>query len=101
MDDGEMYIKDFIGEAKYTDPQTRQLKKSSGILHFCTRSLFFESDNSTSTIGILRYPYKMFLCPPSPTSSQSMKVLTSKVIEIPLGKVPKPYLIHKAEAKED
>ncbi len=45
LEEGEQYIKDFIGTASFYCTVTQQMKEEKVVVHFCTRSIVVEVDN--------------------------------------------------------
>ena len=92
LDEGEIYIKDFIGIVQYVNPLTEQIDKCSGIIHIGSRSIIFEPEDFQKSIlkfhfrNIIDKPKILFL-----DNKEIIKILVNKIIEVPSGKSPQKY----------
>jgi factor associated with neutral sphingomyelinase activation len=92
LEEGEIYIKDFIGEVQCVNPITEQIDKSPGIIHIGSRSIIFEPDDSQKSI--LKFHFRNFIDKPKILfidKKEIIKIMVSKIIEVPYGKTPKSF----------
>mmetsp|Transcript_21956 Transcript_21956/g.21156 ORF Transcript_21956/g.21156 Transcript_21956/m.21156 type:complete len:100 (+) Transcript_21956:3-302(+) len=83
LEEGEQYIKDFIGTVRYHDTSTSQKKESPAIIHFCSRSLIIEIVGDVSQ-PLYKYLFKFFAHEPTLVSdSLPLQVSVVKLIEVP------------------
>ena len=76
--------------------RTLIFRRETATVHFSSRSLLLEVEGD-ALCPILKYPFRFADNPPllGKTSSsqvgESLVVEVSRIIEVPTGKVPKPY----------
>ena len=92
LDEGEMYIKDFSCIIQYIYPITNKIEQLKGIIHFCTRSIIFESDNEEFLITKFHFrnlkerPKIQYI-----NEKDMFKLKINKMILIPNKNVYEPY----------
>jgi factor associated with neutral sphingomyelinase activation len=92
LEEGEIYIKDFIGLVQCVNPLTEQIEKLPGIIHVGSRSIIFEPDDSSKSI--LKFHFRNFIDKPKILfieKKEIIKIMVNKIIEVPYGKTPRPF----------
>ena len=51
LDEGELYIKEFAAICQFIYPPSNEIHNLQGVIHFCSRSIIFEPDNSNFSIA--------------------------------------------------
>ena len=96
LEEGEIYIKDFIGIVQCVNPLTEQIDKSPGIIHIGSRSIIFDPDDIEKSI--LKFHFRNFIDKPKILfidKKEIIKIMVNKIIEIPYGKTPKSFQTHE------
>ena len=103
LDEGEMYIKEFVCKCKILNKSSETVEFLDGIMHICSRSILFEPDNHS--YPIVKFLYKYLNNQPTiieikehsenftttKATTKLMKMNLSKLVEIPKGKITKVY----------
>jgi len=92
LEEGEIYIKDFIGVVQCVNPNTGLIDKCPGTIHIGSRSIIFEPDDSQKSI--LKFHFQYFIDKPKIhliDMKENINILVNKIIEVPYGKTPQRY----------
>ena len=92
LEEGEIYIKDYIGNVQCVNPLTEQIDKSPGIIHIGSRSIIFEPDDHQKSI--LKFHFRNLIDKPKILfidKKEIIKIMVNKIIEVPYGKIPRSY----------
>ena len=91
LDEGEMYIKEFVGNCQFINPQTEQIEQLKGVIHFCTRSIMFEPDQKD--FHIVKFHFRNLTERPKIQIIDSKEMFKLKVNRMTLIKTPplEPY----------
>ena len=97
LDEGEMFIKDYVSIVSYYVPNINKVETISGILYLGSRSLIFEPDNSN--YSLVKFHFKEitnlpYLIPSKVEKNKSsLNFEINRIIEIPKGDFTEPYKI--------
>ena len=97
LDEGEMFIKDYVSIVTYYVPNINKVETISGILYLGSRSLIFEPDNSN--YSLVKFHFKEitnlpYLIPSKVEKNKSsLNFEINRIIEIPKGDFTEPYKI--------
>lgn len=58
LDEGELYIKEFVSICQFIYPPINEIQNLQGIIHFCSRSIIFEPDSPN--YSILKFHFRNF-----------------------------------------
>ena len=58
LDEGEMYIKEFVGLCNLLYPESNKIEELKGNVHFCSHSIIFEPDSHD--YSIVKFHFKYF-----------------------------------------
>ena len=98
LDEGEMFIKDFVAKIKYFEPTKKRIESLQGMLYLGSRSLIFEPDDVS--FSLVKFKFKEmaslpFIIPSSNSEKPStLNFELKRIIEIP-GNFTEAYKIHQ------
>ena len=104
LDEGEMFIKDFVATLKYWEPTSKKKQTIQGMLYLGSRSLIFEPDDVS--FSLVKFKFKEmsslpFIIPSSSSeASSTLNFELNRIIEIP-GNFTEPYKIHKLSSENN
>ena len=97
LDEGEMFIKDFVANVNYYIESLNERHELKGIIYIGSRSVIFEPDDNKYSLvkfnfkEMLTIPY---IIPNKDDSKTSLNFEIKRIIEIPKGDFTEPYILH-------
>ena len=97
LDEGEMFIKDFVANVNYYIESLNERHELKGIIYIGSRSVIFEPDDNKYSLvkfnfkEMLTIPY---IIPNKDNSKTSLNFEIKRIIEIPKGDFTEPYILH-------
>ena len=105
LEEGEHYIQDFFGKARYFDINSNSYRTGEAVIHFCSRSVILEFPKDSKQ-PLYKYLLKFFKKEPyfnnnltvSDKGALPMIIYAQRLVEVPINAtVTKPYFIHNAK----
>lgn len=105
MDEGEQYIQDFFGKARFFDLNAQIYRVAELTIHFCSRSIILEFTKDPS-LPLYKYHIRYMTTQPqfdvnfnrSDPQVLPFLIRADRVIEVPINsKIPRPYVIHNSK----
>ena len=105
LEEGEQYIQDFFGKARFFDLNSQVYRVSDLTMHFCSRGVILEFPKDPS-LPLYKYHIRYFSTQPQfnvnfnrkDPAALPLTILADRVIEVPINsKIPKPYIIHNSK----
>ena len=96
LDEGEMFIKDFVANVNYYIKSENKKQELKGIIYIGSRSVIFEPDDNK--FSLVKFNFKEMLTIPYiiPNKDESKSTLNfdvKRIIEIPKGDFTEPYIV--------
>ena len=98
LDEGEMFIKDFVANLNYYIKSLNEKHELKGIIYIGSRSVIFEPDDNKYSLvkfnfkEMLTIPY---IIPNTDDSKTTLNFEIKRIIEIPKGDFTEPYILHQ------
>ena len=95
LNEGELYIKEFVGSCQFVYPENNKIENLNGIIHICSRSIIFEPDDHS--FSIIKFHFRNIQVKPriiSLNNKDLIKIVLNKLVEVPKGKIVQVHQIH-------
>ena len=96
LDEGEMFIKDFVANVNYYIKSENKKQELKGIIYIGSRSVIFEPDDNK--FSLVKFNFKEmltipYIIPNKDDSKSTLNFDVKRIIEIPKGDFTEPYIV--------